>query len=119
VMLVHRYGYAAREVLALAEERDELRERIVPGLPDILAEVVVAAEDEQAQSLGDVLLRRTRLGLLAARAVTGEDDGVPGRVSRILGDELGWDDARRAAELAAWREEAREEGIAREGAAAA
>ena len=118
-MLVHRYGYAAREVLALAEERDELRERIVPGLPDILAEVVVAAEDEQAQSLGDVLLRRTRLGLLAARAVTGEDDGVPGRVSRILGDELGWDDARRAAELAAWREEAREEGIAREGAAAA
>ena len=50
--------------------------------------------------------------------MTGEDDGVPGRVSRILGDELGWDDARRAAELAAWREEAREEGIAR-GAAAA
>src|SRR5207248_2778794 len=69
-MLVHRYGYAAREVLALAEERPELREPIAPGQPDLLAEVAIAAEDEQAQSLGDVFLRRTRPGLVAAGATT-------------------------------------------------
>ena len=41
--------------------------RSSPGLPDLLAEVVYAARREQARSLGDVLLRRTRLGLLAGR----------------------------------------------------
>ena len=46
----------------------ELGRRISPGLPDILAEAPFAAAHEQALSLGDVLLRRTRLGLLDARA---------------------------------------------------
>ena len=65
--LAARYGYAAHEVLALAAERGELAQPIVAGLPDLLAEVVLAARHEQARSIGDVLLRRTRLGLLAAR----------------------------------------------------
>ena len=43
------------------------RERIVPGRPDLLAEVVYAVRREQARTVGDVLLRRTRLGLTAAR----------------------------------------------------
>jgi glycerol-3-phosphate dehydrogenase len=115
----HRYGHAAREVLALAEERAELRARIVPDLPDLLAEVVVAARAEQAQSLGDVLLRRTRLGLLAAPAVTGEGSEAVRAVARTLGGELGWDDARVESELAAWRDEAAAEGIALPGVVAA
>jgi glycerol-3-phosphate dehydrogenase len=115
-MLVHRYGYAAREVLALCEERSDLRAPIVPGLPDLLAEVVIAAEDEQAQSLGDVFLRRTRLGLLAASEVT--DGTAPETVAKLLAAELGWDDARRDAEVAAWRDEAAAEGIAPAGVAA-
>ncbi len=65
--LAARYGYAAHEVLAIAAERGELAQPIVPGLPDLLAEVALAARREQARSVGDVLLRRTRLGLLAAR----------------------------------------------------
>ena len=60
-----------REVLALAAERGELAQPIVEGLPDLLAEVALAARREQARSIGDVLLRRTRLGLLAARELTG------------------------------------------------
>ena len=47
--------------------------RSSPGLPDLLAEVALAARREQARSIGDVLLRRTRLGLLAARELVGED----------------------------------------------
>jgi glycerol-3-phosphate dehydrogenase len=109
-LLVHRYGYFAHEVLTLTDGAPELRERIVPDLPDLMAEVVVAARFEQAQSLGDVFLRRTRLGLLAATTVS--EGEVPKRVARLLGSELGWDDARVDTELSRWRDEAAAEGIA-------
>jgi glycerol-3-phosphate dehydrogenase len=114
--LVHRYGYFANEVLKLAEATPELRERIVPDLSDLMAEVVVAARFEQAQSLAAVFLRRTRLGLLAAPTVSNGE--VPQRVARVMGAELGWDDARIESELARWQGEAAEEGIALSGVAA-
>ena len=41
-----------------------------PDLPDLVAEAAFAARREQARSLADVLLRRTRLGLLDARRLT-------------------------------------------------
>jgi glycerol-3-phosphate dehydrogenase len=65
--LAARYGYAAREVLTLCQTEPDLARRITPELPDLLAEVALAARREQARSVGDVLLRRTRLGLLDAR----------------------------------------------------
>jgi glycerol-3-phosphate dehydrogenase len=114
-LLVHRYGYFANEVLAMAEATPELRERIVPDLPDMLAEVIVAARHEQALSLGDVFLRRTRLGLLAAPVVC--EGEVPRRVARLMAGELGWDDARVESELSRWRQESAEEGIAMSGVA--
>jgi glycerol-3-phosphate dehydrogenase len=110
-MLAGRYGYAARRVLTLAEERPELRARIVPALPDLLAEVVVAVQDEQAFALADVLLRRTRLGLLDARTLVGESEAARA-VAGVMAAEIGWDGTRVEAELAAWREVAAAEGIA-------
>jgi glycerol-3-phosphate dehydrogenase len=112
--LASRYGHAAREVLALAREgspaHPELAQPIVVGLPDLLAEVVVAARHEQARSIGDVLLRRTRLGLLAAR----ELQGAPvRRVGEAMARELGWDGERLALELARFAEEAVAEGMLR------
>jgi len=103
--LAGRYGYAAREVLALAAERGELAQPIVPGLPDLLAEVALAARREQARSIGDVLLRRTRLGLLAARELPVE------RVADVLARELHWDAERTAREIALFAQEADAEGI--------
>ena len=64
--LAFRYGHAARNVLELAREDPKLAAPIVEGRPDLLAEAVVAARLEQARTVADVLLRRTRLGLLAA-----------------------------------------------------
>jgi glycerol-3-phosphate dehydrogenase len=112
--LASRYGYAAREVLALAGERGELAQPIVAGLPDLLAEVVLAARREQARSIGDVLLRRTRLGLLAARELV--SDGAGGteavrRVAALLAGELDWDRTRTDSELERFAEEARAEGL--------
>ncbi|UGS35691.1 glycerol-3-phosphate dehydrogenase/oxidase [Capillimicrobium parvum] len=109
--LASRYGHAAHDVLSVAAERGELAQRIVDGLPDLLAEAVHAARAEQARSVGDVLLRRTRLGLLAAPAVTG--DGVAERVAAALAPELGWDGPRTAAEVRRFAEEAQAEGIRR------
>ncbi|HTB70438.1 MAG TPA: glycerol-3-phosphate dehydrogenase/oxidase [Solirubrobacteraceae bacterium] len=112
--LAARYGHAAHEVLALAGERGELAQPIVPGLPDLLAEVALAARHEQARSVGDALLRRTRLGLLAARELAGSVAPAPvARVADVLAGELGWDAARTAAELDAFAREARAEGLVR------
>jgi glycerol-3-phosphate dehydrogenase len=110
-MLAGRYGHAALELLQLAEQRPELRRRIVAGQPDLLAEAVFAAQHEQARTVGDVLLRRTRLGLLDARALCAADAEGPRAVARALGDELGWDDARVEREVAAWHELAAAEGL--------
>jgi len=108
--LAGRYGHAAHDVLAIAREREELAAPIVGDLPDLLAEVVYAARREQARSLGDVLLRRTRLGLLAGREL---DAGGPAvaRVAASLADELGWDEAALAADVERWRTEATAEGV--------
>ena len=118
--LAARYGDAAHQVLALADrsretlasgehprfgQHGDLTQPIVPGLPDLLAEVVLAARNEQARSIGDVLLRRTRLGLLAARELPVE------RVADVLARELGWSEERRGQELRRFAEEAEAEGL--------
>ena len=112
-LLAGRYGYAAHDVLAVAAESGELAQPIVEDLPDLLAEVAFSARREQALSVGDVLLRRTRLGILAARALDGGGASPAlDRVATVLGRELGWDAARTADEAAAFRAEAAAEGIA-------
>jgi glycerol-3-phosphate dehydrogenase len=107
--LAFRYGHAARAVLDVCEERPELAEPIVQGRPDLLAEVVIAARREQARSVSDVLLRRTRLGLLAAPGL--RDGEVAFAVARTLGEELGWSESRVAAEREAWSRVAEAEGL--------
>ncbi len=109
--LAHRYGYAARDVLGIAATRGELAQPIVADLPDLLAEAVFAVRREQARSVGDVLLRRTRLGLLAARELCAPGGQGPERVAAAIAPELGWSEARVAEETAAFRDEAAREGI--------
>ena len=80
--LAGRYGHTAHDVLATAAERGELAQPIVPGRPDLLAEAAYAARREQARTVGDVLLRRTRLGLTAARRLCAPGEQAPERVAR-------------------------------------
>ena len=109
--LAGRYGHAAQLVLRLAEVDPKLARRISSGLPDIAAEAAYAAGHEQAHTVGDVLLRRTRLGLLDARRLCEPDADGPLAVAQAMASELGWDDARVAREVEAWRELARAEGL--------
>jgi glycerol-3-phosphate dehydrogenase len=108
-LLAFRYGHAARNVLKLAGERPELAGPIVPGQPDLLAEAVVAARLEQARSVADVLLRRTRLGLLAASQLRDAESVRP--LAEALGGELGWSADRVVEEAEAWVGVAKSEGI--------
>ena len=108
--LALRYGHAAHDVLAVARERAELAQPIVAAMPDLLAEAAFAARREQAATIGDVLLRRTRLGLLAGHDLAA-DGPVAERVADVLAAELGWDAGARRAQLEAWSAEARAEGV--------
>jgi glycerol-3-phosphate dehydrogenase len=109
--LAGRYGHLAERVLATAAERGELAQPIVEGLPDLLAEAPYAARNEQALSVGDVLLRRTRLGLLAARELCDPEGAAPRRVARALAPELHWDDRRVEDEVRGFLTEAAAEGL--------
>jgi glycerol-3-phosphate dehydrogenase len=107
--LAFRYGHAARAVLDVAEGDPDLTAPIVPGRPDLLAEVAIAARLEQARSVADVLLRRTRLGILAADAL--RESSAVSPMAETLGRELGWSQGRVREEAEAWVRVAAAEGV--------
>ena len=96
-------------MLDLAESDPELARPILSGHPDLLAEVVIAARNEQARSVADVLLRRTRLGLIAATELRDADPVA--RVAELLGGEHGWSKQRVRVEAEGWRRVVAEEGL--------
>jgi glycerol-3-phosphate dehydrogenase len=116
--LARRYGHAAQLVMRLAAAAPVLGRRISPDLPDIVAEAAYAAGHEQARSLADVLLRRTRLGLLDARHLGADAAEGPRLAAGAMAWELDWDEARLERELAGWRDCVRAEGLVPGGPAA-
>jgi glycerol-3-phosphate dehydrogenase len=61
--LVYRYGRRAADVAAYLKQRPNLKERMVPGEPDLRVEFAYQRDHEMAIYPADHLLRRTRLGL--------------------------------------------------------
>jgi len=78
-----------------AEER-----RLLPGTPYALAELRWSMREEQVRRLDDLLMRRTRLGLVAARGA----EALLARLEAPCREDLGWDAARWADEVARYRE---------------
>jgi glycerol-3-phosphate dehydrogenase len=66
-----------------------------------LADLRFAAREEHAETLMDVFFRRTGLGWDCALT-----DTELMRAADAIGEELGWDDARKQAEVAAYRDQA-------------
>jgi glycerol-3-phosphate dehydrogenase len=108
--LAARYGLFAERIMVMCGEQPKLAVPIVPGLPDLLVEALVAARFEQARSVADVFLRRTRLGLLAARSLV-DDPSIARRVADAMAPELGWSGRQAKREAARWLEAAEEEGL--------
>ncbi len=95
--LAGRYGARAGAVIAAATAPDDFA--TIEGTRDPWVALRWAARSEGVVHLDDLLLRRVRLGLQVADGGTGLID----RIRRIAGPELGWDDGRWAAEVAAYR----------------
>ncbi len=89
--LARRYGSESVAILDLCRDRPDLARQLVPGTPYLSAEAVFAVRAEMAQTLEDVLTRRTRALLLEHRATV---DAAP-TVADLMAGELGWDTAER------------------------
>lgn len=83
--LLSLYGARAAEVLALVASEPALAEPLTSNAPDIAAQVVFAIRAEQCLTVGDFLLRRTRLGFTVDQGL-GALDGV----ATLMARELGW-----------------------------
>lgn len=95
--LVDRHGTQATAIAALGAEAGTLRP-LAAGLTHLEAEVTWAARHELASGIDDVLSRRMRLTMeLPDRAAS-----IAPRTAELLGAELGWDAARRAAAVEAF-----------------
>jgi glycerol-3-phosphate dehydrogenase len=97
--LLHRYGSAIEDLIALIEERPELGEPL-EGAPGYLAvEASYAASHEGALHLDDVLTRRTKI------SIEEPDRGLAAAlpVAKLLAEVLGWDDASIERELDHYR----------------
>jgi glycerol-3-phosphate dehydrogenase len=93
--LAATYGADAAAVLALVAQQPRLGHPLVVELPYLRAEVVYAARHEGAQTLEDVLRRRTRVALEdRAGGLSAAPDAAA-----LLAAELGWDASRRQREL--------------------
>ncbi len=89
------YGTRARQVIDRMRAVPALAERMQPDLPYVWAEVAFAAEEELAQTVEDVLVRRVPLMLV------GLDQGldVAERTAELMAERLGWSPERRAADI--------------------
>jgi glycerol-3-phosphate dehydrogenase len=91
------YGGAARQIMALARERD-LGAVIDPGSAVLVAELVYACEVEWATTLDDLLQRRCMAGLNADFGLTAAAPAARWLVQLGI-----WDESRAAHEVAAYR----------------
>jgi glycerol-3-phosphate dehydrogenase len=100
--LLDLYGVRALRVVALIDAEPELGAVVDEESGAVAAEVVLAVREEGAVTLGDVLLRRTLIGL-------GSDMGLSaaGTCAQVAVRHLGWDEARAEEEVAAYRHELR------------
>ncbi|MDH3290324.1 MAG: glycerol-3-phosphate dehydrogenase/oxidase [Gemmatimonadota bacterium] len=99
--LAHTYGSEAPAVARLALSDPKLNEPVVPGHTTLWAELLHAMRREMAITLSDLLIRRTHLFYAAPKAILEMAPAIADLAVR----EMEWDDARREAELAAYRYE--------------
>ncbi len=86
--LTGRYGTEAADVLALAAGNPSLLEPVFVGLPYTGAELRYAAQEEMAQTLDDVLGRRTRAAIQQVRPTMAGAH----RAALLIADDMGWDE---------------------------
>ena len=87
--LIHNYGSNYSKILAYSEEKTEWGEKIYGSRSTIKVQIIHAVREEMAQTLSDVMFRRTGLGTV----------GNPGKdcidmSAQLMATELGWNGER-------------------------
>jgi glycerol-3-phosphate dehydrogenase len=103
--LAARYGRRTVRLQSVLDEQSGLRELLAPPLEDLRGEVSLAAREEMAVRLEDVLRRRLHVALRHPS----QGLEVAGDVAAIMAEVLGWDEARRRQEEDAYRRRVMEE----------
>jgi glycerol-3-phosphate dehydrogenase len=83
------YGTDAAEINKLIAENPELNEKLCAALPYRKAEIVWAVRREMAETVEDILARRTRALFLNARAAI----EIAPLIAEIMAEELGKESA--------------------------
>jgi glycerol-3-phosphate dehydrogenase len=87
--LAERFGSELKKVKELIAQDPSLGEPLIVGLPYLRAEAVFACRSEMAQTLDDVLSRRTRARIINRRATLASAR----KVAELMATELHWDSA--------------------------
>lgn len=93
--LVNLYGIRAHDIVQLAESNPRYQQPIHEDHDAIVAVIPFSFEHEYAQSLADVMLRRTMLAMEADAGLA-----VAESMSYVAQEIYGWSDDRRSSELA-------------------
>jgi glycerol-3-phosphate dehydrogenase len=99
--LVLTHGSAWREVWRLAERDSSGTARLVDELPYVVGELAYAVDHEMALTLGDLLIRRTRV----AFETTDHGRAAAAAVAGIVAPRLGWNTERCVRETADYARE--------------
>jgi glycerol-3-phosphate dehydrogenase len=103
--LVGRYGTDSAAVLALADGRPELLDPVVAGLPYTGAELLYAVREEMAQTLEDVLARRTRAMIQRAQPTM----AAALEAAHLIAPDMGWSEQEAADQAAQFIESCQKE----------
>jgi glycerol-3-phosphate dehydrogenase len=98
--LLNRYGSLISEILVIIKDQPKLAKRLDSELPYIKAEIIYAASHEGAQSVDDVISRRTRLSFEA----TNHAVHLAEEVATLIAPVLGWSAKDRKASIAQYLE---------------
>ncbi|MGV1004296.1 MAG: glycerol-3-phosphate dehydrogenase/oxidase [Candidatus Nanopelagicales bacterium] len=106
--LLHRYGSLLGDLVDAIAARPDLARPLQYAPAYLRAEIAYAATHEGVLHLEDVMLHRTRLNYEQAdRGLAALDE-----IATLVGEVLGWDDARREAEIASYTARAEAEAAA-------
>jgi len=101
--LVGSYGTRAVDVARLVRSDASLEARLVPGRPEILAQVDWAVSEEMAADVDDIIIRRTQLYYRTKDQGLSAVPAVAARMQQLLG----WSDDQAQAAIARCEEEIR------------
>ena len=93
--LLKTYGSRYNDIFAAAGKSRELLSPLGEDTSVLAAEIVHGVRNEMAQKLSDVIMRRTELGTAGKPSAA-----ALSRAAEIMAKELGWDEAKKQAEIA-------------------